>query len=87
MERWTSSGEVRQLQTLTRIARLPRQAGQKEVRFAQLLSGDIKLEPQVESETRPAVAERVTLEKRVALLEEEVERLRLQLEEFKRQFD
>jgi uncharacterized small protein (DUF1192 family) len=29
----------------------------------------------------------VTLEKRVALLEEEVERLRLQLEEFKRQFD
>jgi uncharacterized protein len=69
------------------VVRLPRQAGQKEVRFAQLLSGDVQIEPQVETVARPAVAERVTLEKRVVLLEEEVERLRLQLEEFKRQFE
>lgn len=66
------------------VARLPRQAGQKEVRFGHLLSGEISVEPVVEVE-RPAP--RQSLEQRIEALAGEVETLKAQFEEFKKQFE
>ncbi|HSK62977.1 MAG TPA: YceH family protein [Pyrinomonadaceae bacterium] len=66
------------------VARLPRQAGQKEVRFGQLLSGDVP----VEIHPAPArTSSRQTLEQRVDALAAEVETLKAQFEEFKKQFE
>lgn len=62
------------------VVRLPRQAGQKEVRFAQLLSGEVPVEMPIE---KP----KITLEQRVEMLAAEVESLRQQFEQFKKQFD
>ena len=67
------------------VVRLQRQAGQKEVRFAQLLSGDVPVDLPA-----PAPVERVSrqsLEQKVDALAAEVEKLRLQFEEFKKQFE
>ena len=68
------------------VARLPRQAGQKEVRFAHLLSGEVPAESAAPApvEARP---HRQSLEQKIDALAEEVEKLRLQFEEFKKQFD
>lgn len=66
------------------VARLPRQAGQKEVRFAHLLSGEIAFEPAAEVE-RPAT--RQTLEQKIDALAAEVEKLKAQFDEFKKQFE
>src|SRR5687767_273362 len=60
------------------VVRLPRQAGQKEVRFAHLLSGEPKIEL-VTSTDRPQPVE--TLGQRVERLESEVEDLRRQFEQ------
>src|SRR5881296_3022276 len=57
------------------ISRLPRQAGQKEVRYAQLLSGAVSFtEPEPELD-------------RIGKLEKEVEDLKRQFEEFRKQFE
>jgi uncharacterized protein YceH (UPF0502 family) len=66
------------------VMRLPRQAGQKEVRFAHLLSGEIHVEslPEV-----APISSRQTLEQKVDALANEVEKLKLQFEEFKKQFE
>lgn len=71
------------------VVQLPRQPGQKEVRYAHLLSG----EPQVEAAStvsRPAAASATsridTLERQVASLETELTDLRSQFEEFRRSF-
>jgi uncharacterized protein len=68
------------------VARLARQPGQKEVRFAHLLSGEVPLEAPT-----PAPVERVssrqTLEQKVDALAAEVETLKAQFEEFKKQFE
>lgn len=71
------------------VARLPRQAGQKEGRFAHLLSGDIDLEALAESERAVAAAPRrsSSLEQKVDALAEEVERLKEQFEQFRKQFE
>jgi len=66
------------------VARLPRQAGQKEVRFAQLLSGEIPAEAPSQPER---ISHRQTLEQKVDALAAEVERLRAQFDEFKKQFE
>jgi len=69
------------------VVRLPRQPGQKEVRFAHLLSGapvEIPLEPVTQAAPIPT---RQTLEQKVDALTAEVESLRLQFEEFKKQFE
>jgi uncharacterized protein len=66
------------------VVRLPRQPGQKEVRFAHILSGEIQVEALPEAE--PA-SPRQSLEQKVDALAAEVEKLRLQFEEFKKQFD
>jgi len=67
------------------VVRLPRQAGQKEVRFAHLLSGEANIE--AVTSTPVERVERVTLERRVEALEATVEDLRRQFEQFKRQFE
>ena len=66
------------------VARLPRQPGQKEVRFAHLLSGEIRVEALPEA---PPLSPRQTLEQKVDALAAEVETLKAQFEEFKKQFD
>jgi uncharacterized protein YceH (UPF0502 family) len=66
------------------VVRLPRQVGQKEVRFAQLMSGEVQVEaiPDV-----PRTSAREALEQKVEKLAAEVESLRQQFEQFKKQFE
>jgi len=66
------------------VVRLPRQVGQKEVRFAQLMSGEVQVEaiPDV-----PRTSPREALEQKVEKLAAEVESLRQQFEQFKKQFE
>jgi uncharacterized protein len=69
------------------VTRLARQPGQKEVRFAQILSAlpvEIPIEPLSQAASIPS---RQTLEQKVDALTAEVEKLRLQFEEFKKQFE
>ena len=69
------------------VVRLSRQPGQKEVRFAHLLSGtpvEIPVEPVAQTASIPS---RQTLEQKVDALAVEVEKLRLQFEEFRKQFE
>ena len=70
------------------VVRLPRQPGQKEVRFVHLLSGEIDIETvAVESErpSRQSAFER--LEQKVDALTAEVERLKEQFDQFRKQFE
>ena len=61
------------------VARLPRQTGQKEVRYAHLLSGEVRMtEPEGEAEPEPD---------RIGKLEKEVEELKRQFAEFRKQFE
>jgi hypothetical protein len=76
------------------VTRLPRQAGQKESRFAHLLSGEINFQqsmaeaPVEKTSRRTGEAERLNqLEERVDSLAEEVDRLSQQFEAFKKQFE
>jgi uncharacterized protein YceH (UPF0502 family) len=57
------------------IVRMPRQSGQKEVRYAHLLSGEVRL---TEPETEPD---------RIGKLEKEVDDLKKQFEQFRKQFE
>jgi len=71
------------------VARLPRQPGQKEGRFAHLLSGEINLEALAESERVAAAApsRRSNLEEKIEALTAEVEKLKEQFEQFRKQFE
>jgi uncharacterized protein YceH (UPF0502 family) len=76
------------------VIRLPRQPGQKEVRFAHLLSGEIDVETLAAESERPPVSPRrggseqvERLEQRVEALSGEVENLKAQFEQFKKQFE
>jgi uncharacterized protein len=71
------------------VARLPRQPGQKEGRFAHLLSGEINLEALAESErvAAPSLSRRSGLEEKVDALSAEVEKLKEQFEQFRKQFE
>jgi uncharacterized protein YceH (UPF0502 family) len=61
------------------ITRLPRQSGQKEVRYAHLLSGEVSF-TEVQAEVEPE-------EDRIGKLEKEVEDLKRQFQEFRKQFE
>jgi uncharacterized protein YceH (UPF0502 family) len=62
------------------VVRLPRQTGQKEVRYAHLLSGEVNVaEPEREPQT--------DVVDRIAKLEREVDDLKRQFEQFRRQFE
>ena len=78
------------------VTKLPRQTGQKEVRYAHLLCGEVNVEQMpAEPESRAAHrsprvndSEKVAeLQEQVARLSAEVESLRRQFEEFKKQFE
>lgn len=75
------------------VIRLPRQPGQKEVRFAHLLSGEPDVEAAAAAEASPVArrkseSERVEkLEQDVVTLTGQVEQLQQQFEEFKKQFE
>ena len=72
------------------VARLPRQPGQKEGRFAHLLSGEINLETlAIEGERAPSVSSsrRSGLEQKVEELAAEVQQLKEQFEQFRKQFE
>ena len=65
------------------VVRLPRQTGQKEVRFAHLLSGEVAVtepEPEQEAKAEPYAD-------RIERLEREVEDLKRQFEQFRKQFE
>jgi hypothetical protein len=67
------------------VARLPRQPGQKEGRFAHLLSGEIDI--QTLEQTPPSPSRRTSLEEKVEALTAEVEKLKEQFEQFRKQFE
>jgi uncharacterized protein YceH (UPF0502 family) len=75
------------------VVRLPRQPGQKEVRFVHLLSGDVDVEAYVEAERTAPTTRRSSndqiekLEQKVEALTGEVESLKKQFEDFKKQFE
>lgn len=76
------------------VIKLPRQTGQKEARFAHLLAGEVKTdeldgEQPVSKQTRRTIESEkvVSLEHRVETLAAEVEGLRRQFDEFKKQFE
>jgi uncharacterized protein len=76
------------------VIKLPRQTGQKEARFAHLLAGPPKIEdldgeqPSSKQTRRSIESEKVvSLEHRVETLAAEVEGLRRQFDDFKKQFE
>ena len=70
------------------VVRLPRQPGQKEVRFAHLLSGEIDVEALAAEPDRPSRQSGVErLEQKVDALTAEVERLKEQFDQFRKQFE
>ena len=76
------------------VLKLPRQAGQKDARFVQLLSGEPDIEQLVESAPAERAGRRAPDSDRVARLEEqvqeltrEVENLSSQFAEFRKQFE
>jgi len=76
------------------VTKLSRQAGQKEARFAHLLSGEPEVEQSTEvssvekTSRRASDSERIAkLEEQVQMLTEKVDGLTAQLESFKKQFE
>lgn len=73
------------------VARLSRQAGQKEVRYAHLLSGEVAAASESEDEPERVEAAGIDrlskLEQASEELRQEVEDLKKQFEQFKKQFD
>jgi uncharacterized protein YceH (UPF0502 family) len=77
------------------VTKLARQSGQKETRYAHLLSGEVKIDElseaegaETESVHKSARSDRLKdLEQEVETLKAEVNSLRQQFEEFKKQFD
>ena len=72
------------------VARLPRRPGQKEVRYAHLLSGEVTFDApdEIEVVRAPAATDRIAaLEEALGELRNEVADLRTQLAEFRKQFE
>ena len=71
------------------VVRLPRQPGQKEGRFAHLLSGEIDVEALAAAETEraPVLRRSSALEEKVDALAAEIEKLKEQFEQFRKQFE
>ena len=83
---------TREIDPLT--VKLPRQAGQKDARFAHLLAGELAVETVVESSgpspsaRREHEADRMSsLEEQIQTLTKQIEGLTAQFEEFKKQFE
>jgi hypothetical protein len=70
------------------VVRLPRRAGQKEARYAHLLSGEVRIEETEKvSPAERALSSSSNRDERIAALEAEVEALKGQLEELRRKFE
>jgi uncharacterized protein YceH (UPF0502 family) len=79
------------------VMKLPRQPGQKEIRYVHLLSGDVDVSYQADAEytessssatNRASKGDRLSaVEQEAAALRAEIESLRREFEEFKKQFD
>ena len=73
------------------VVRLPRQAGQKEVRFTHLLAGEVTVDAAIEEQPHrrtSAQTDRLSsLQEDVAALKTQMEELRVQFENFKKQFE
>jgi uncharacterized protein YceH (UPF0502 family) len=69
------------------VARLPRQPGQKDGRFAHLLSGEIDLNAIEQAPPPIPSSRRTSLEEKVEALTAEVEKLKEQFEQFRKQFE
>ena len=69
------------------VARLPRQPGQKDGRFAHLLSGEIDLQAIEQAPSPSPSSRRTSLEEKVDALTAEVEKLKEQFEQFRKQFE
>jgi len=69
------------------VARLPRQPGQKDGRFAHLLSGEIDLQAIEQAPPPIPPSRRTSLEEKVEALTAEVEKLKEQFEQFRKQFE
>ena len=68
-------------------ATLPRQAGKKEIRYMHLLSGEVDTAPDVQAPTTPAAEERIErLEEEIARLKGELETVKQAFAQFKSQF-
>lgn len=69
------------------VKQLPRQAGYKEPRFAQVLSGDVEMAEE-EASVAPQASGRGSGDReRIAVLEAEVAQLKREFEEFRRKFE
>jgi uncharacterized protein len=92
LHEFSSLGEVSEtLDTLVNrepplIAKLDRQPGQKEARFAHLLSGDVKMEDLSPAREKPAALAKDP-DERIGKLEREIESLRSELTAFRETFD
>ena len=73
------------------VVRLPRQAGQKEVRFTHLLAGEVTVDAAIGEQPQrrtSAQADRLSsLQEDVTALKAQMEELRVQFENFKKQFE
>jgi uncharacterized protein len=69
------------------VTRLARQPGQKEVRYAHLLSGEVTVDAIPETERRPETASRSSQADRVSKLESEVDELKTELRRLQQQFE
>src|SRR6185312_12777658 len=68
------------------VIRLPRQPGQKEVRFVHLLAGDVDVDSYAEAE-RAVPAPRRSSNEQIEKLEQKVEALSNEVESLKKQFE
>ncbi|MBC7910254.1 MAG: DUF480 domain-containing protein, partial [Pyrinomonadaceae bacterium] len=71
------------------VMKLPRQAGQKDSRYAHLLAGEVTIEEQPPRAPRaePAMREARAENEKIARLENEVATLRIEVAELRQQFD
>ena len=69
------------------VMKLPRQPGQKEARFANLLSGEVNVEQLAKEQPARKPTHRVSDSDRVKKLEEQVENLAAEVESLRQQFE
>src|ERR1017187_536 len=80
-------GTLHRLAEMEFVRQLPRQAGFKEPRFAQLLSGDVEVVEEEAPGASPVSGRGAGDRERIAVLEAEVAQLKREFEEFRRKFE
>ena len=80
-------GTLHRLAEMEFVKQLPRQAGFKEPRFAQLLSGDVEVVEEEAPGASPVSGRGSGDRERIAVLEAEVAQLKREFEEFRRKFE